>query len=85
VVVVFLLKFAMPFDTLQTPVECAVFSLWQYLQISSAWIVTGMHAVEIYEGIALQRFEWRRITAPSRTIIEPQGCCHQAQADDFAK
>jgi len=48
VVVVFLLKFARPFDTLQTPVECAVFSLWQYLQISLAWIVTGMHAVEIY-------------------------------------
>ena len=47
-VVVFLLKFARPFDTLQTPVECAVFSLWQYLQISSAWIVMGMHAVEIY-------------------------------------
>ena len=47
-VVVFLLKFARPFDTLQTPVECAVFSLWQYLQISSAWIVTGMYAVEIY-------------------------------------
>ena len=40
---------------------------------------------DLCEGIALQRFAWRRrITAP-RTIIEPQGCCHQAQADDFAK
>jgi len=42
---------------------------------------------DLCEGIALQRFAWRRrITAPSQTIIEPQGCCRQeAQADDFAK
>ena len=40
---------------------------------------------DLCEGIGLQRFAWRRITAPSRTIIEPQGCCRRAQADVFAK